>query len=397
MSFKTIDDYNFKGKRALIRVDFNVPLDKTGNITDDYRIQSALPTIRKVVNDGGKAILMSHLGRPGGQVQHELSLEPVFQYLKDTLDCPVEFADDCVGTIAENFASIMEDGSVLLLENLRFHGEEKDNEPDFSKKLANLADVYVNDAFGTAHRAHASTVGVTRYFDEKLAGYLVDKEVKFLVEALENPEPPYLAVMGGAKIAGKIDLIDKLLDSVDSLLIGGGMAYTFLKAQGKEIGGSLLEEDKLDLAKDILQRVVKESLDFNLPSDCIAASHPEEGVPTSILSIDHINVNEMGLDIGPETRATYAEKILASKTILWNGPMGVFEIPEFSEGTRSIAEALAEATGQGATTIVGGGDSASALRQFGLMEKVSHVSTGGGASLEMLSGKELPGIAALEN
>ncbi len=397
MRFKTIDDYNFKGKRALIRVDFNVPLDKNGNIIDDYRIQSALPTIKKVVDEGGKAILMSHLGRPGGQVQHELSLEPVFQYLQDTLDCPVEFADDCVGTIAENFASILEDGSVLLLENLRFHGEEKENDPAFSKKLANLADVYVNDAFGTAHRAHASTVGVTEYFDENLAGYLVEKEVKFLVEALENPEPPYLAVMGGAKIAGKIDLIDKLLDSVDSLLIGGGMAYTFLKAQGKEIGGSLLEEDKLDLAKDILQRVEKEGLGFHLPSDCIAASHPEEGVPTSILSIDHINVNEMGLDIGPDARATFSEKILASRTILWNGPMGVFEIPEFAEGTRAIAEALAEATEQGATTIVGGGDSASALRQFGLMDKVAHVSTGGGASLEMLSGKELPGIAALEN
>jgi len=397
MSFQTIDNYNFKGKRALVRVDFNVPLDKNGNITDDYRIQSALPTIQKIIGDGGKAILMSHLGRPGGQVQHELSLEPVFQYLKKALDNPVEFADDCVGTIAENFASTMEDGSVLLLENLRFHEEEKKNDPEFSKALANLAEVYVNDAFGTAHRAHASTVGVTNHFDDKLAGYLVEKEVKFLIGALEDPAEPYLAVMGGAKIAGKIDLIDKLLDSVDSLLIGGGMAYTFLKAQGKEIGGSLLEEDKLELASEILGRVEDESLDFILPTDCIAASHPEEGIPTSILSIDHINANEMGLDIGPDTRETFTQKILNAKTILWNGPMGVFEIPEFSDGTRAVAEALSKATEQGATTIVGGGDSASALRQFGLMDTVSHVSTGGGASLEMLSGKELPGITALEN
>jgi len=397
MAFKTIDDINFKGKRALVRVDFNVPLDQTGKITDDYRIQSAMPTINKIVNDGGKAILMSHLGRPGGQVQPELSLEPVYQYLKKTMDCPVEFADDCVGTIAENFANIMEDGSVLLLENLRFHDEEKKNDPEFSKQLAALADVYVNDAFGTAHRAHASTVGVTEHFEKKVAGYLIEKEVKFLVDALEHPASPYLAIMGGAKISGKIELIDKLLDSVDTLLVGGGMAYTFLKAQGKEIGGSLLEEDKLDLAKEILERVRDENLDFLLPTDCIAASHPEVGVPTSTLSIDHINVNEMGLDIGPDTRATYREKILNAKTILWNGPMGVFEIAEFAEGTHAIAEALAEATDKGATTIVGGGDSASALRQFGLMDKVSHVSTGGGASLEMLSGKELPGIVALEN
>lgn len=397
MAFKTIDDINFKGKRALVRVDFNVPLDQTGKITDDYRIQSAMPTINKIVNDGGKAILMSHLGRPGGQVQPELSMEPVYQFLKKTMDCPVEFADDCVGTLAENFANIMEDGSVLLLENLRFHDEEKKNDPEFSKQLAALADVYVNDAFGTAHRAHASTVGVTEYFEKKVAGYLIEKEVKFLVDALEHPTSPYLAIMGGAKISGKIELIDKLLDSVDTLLVGGGMAYTFLKAQGKEIGGSLLEEDKLDLAKKILGRVRDEDLDFLLPTDCIAASHPEVGVPTSTLSIDHINVNEMGLDIGPDTRTTYREKILKAKTILWNGPMGVFEIAEFAEGTQAIAEALAEATDRGATTIVGGGDSASALRQFGLMDKVSHVSTGGGASLEMLSGKELPGIVALEN
>ena len=397
MSYKTVDDFDFKGKKALVRVDFNVPLDQRRNITDDYRIQSAMPTINKIIGDGGMAILMSHLGRPSGQVQPEYSLEPVYQYLKKNMDCQVEFADDCVGTIAENFAETLEPGSVLLLENLRFHLEEKGNDPEFSKQLSQLADVYVNDAFGTAHRAHASTVGVTEYFDTNLAGYLIDKEMKFLVDALEKPESPYVAIMGGAKISGKIDLIDTLFDSVDSLLIGGGMAYTFLKAKGVEIGGSLLEEDKLDLARDILERVEKEDLDFILPTDCIAASHPEEGVPTSILAIDHINKNEMGLDIGPDTIDLFKEKILNAKTILWNGPMGVFEVPEFAEGTEAVAKALAEATQNGATTVVGGGDSASALKEFGLMDDVSHVSTGGGASLELLSGKELPGIKALEN
>jgi len=397
MKFKTVDDINFQGKRALVRVDFNVPLSSSGTITDDYRIQSALPTIKKIVDDGGIAILMSHLGRPNGQVQSDLSLVPVFKYLQKKLDCPVEFADDCVGTIAENFSQNLEMGSVLLLENLRFYKDEKTNDPEFSKKLAKLADVYVNDAFGTAHRAHASTVGVTEYFDEKVAGYLVEKEIKFLSEALEKPESPYVAIMGGAKISGKIDLIDTLLNSVDTLLVGGGMAYTFLKAKGLEIGGSLLEEEKLDLAKDILGRVEKEELDFLLPSDCIAATHPEEGIATSILDIEHIGDHEMGLDIGPSTQRAFRDKILQGKTILWNGPMGVFEVPEFAEGTRVIAEALVEATKQGATTIVGGGDSAAALKEFGLMDKVSHVSTGGGASLELLSGKTLPGIAALES
>jgi len=396
MNFKTIDDVNFEGKRALIRVDFNVPIDNNGKITDDYRIQSALPTIRKVVNDGGIAILMSHLGRPSGRVQPELSLVPVFEHLKTLLDCRVEFADDCVGTIPQNFAETMEGGSVLLLENLRFHSEEKENDAEFAEQLASLANIYVNDAFGTAHRAHASTVGVTEFFDEKVAGYLIEKEYKYLVEALQEPEKPYVAVMGGAKISGKIDLIDQLLDSVDTLLIGGGMAYTFLKAQGYEIGGSLLEEEKLGVAEQILERVEKEDLDFHLPSDCIAAPHPEEGVTTSTLAIDHIQEHEMGLDIGPETRERYTDIIMNSKTVLWNGPMGVFEVPEFVEGTHTIAQALAEATDKGATTVVGGGDSASALRQFGLMDRVSHVSTGGGASLEMLSGETLPGIAALE-
>ncbi len=397
MKFKTIDDINFQGKRALVRVDFNVPIDNNGNITDDYRIQSALPTIKKIVDDGGIAILMSHLGRPSGRVQPDLSLVPVFEHLQSLLDCPVEFADDCVGPIPQNFAETLDDGSVLLLENLRFHAEEKQNDSDFSKELAALADIYVNDAFGTAHRAHASTVGVTEYFEEKVAGYLVEKEYKYLVESLQTPDHPYVAVMGGAKISGKIELIDTLLDRVDTLLVGGGMAYTFLKSQGIEIGGSLLEEEKLDVAGRILERVEKENLDFHLPGDCIAAPHPEEGVTTSTLAIDHIQEHEMGLDIGPATREQFTEKILNAKTVLWNGPMGVFEVPEFAEGTRVIAQALADATERGATTVVGGGDSASALRQFGLMEKVSHVSTGGGASLELLSGKALPGLAALEN
>ena len=396
MTFQTVDDISFKNKRVLIRVDFNVPLDKAGNITDDYRIQSALPTIKKVINDGGIAILMSHLGRPSGKVEPELSLVPVYKHLQKILDCPVEFADDCVGTIAENFASNLEPGSVLLLENLRFHNEEKANDADFAKKLANLADVYVNDAFGTAHRAHASTVGVTEYFKEKVAGYLIQKEVEFLLEKLDSPESPYVAIMGGAKIYGKIDLIDKLLDSVDSLLVGGGMAYTFLKAKGLEIGGSLLEEEKLEVAEKVLSRVKEEHLDFHLPSDCIAATHPEEGIPTSTLAIDHIADHEMGLDIGPQTIETFTEKIVKAKTILWNGPMGVFEVPEFAEGTRAIAHALAQATENGATTIVGGGDSAFAIRQFNLMDKVSHVSTGGGASLELLSGSSLPGIEVLK-
>lgn len=397
MKFKTVDDVDFQGKRALVRVDFNVPIDNNGKITDDYRIQSALPTIQKIINDGGIAILMSHLGRPSGRVQPELSLVPVFEHLKSLLDCQVEFADDCVGTIPKNFAETLDGGSVLLLENLRFHSEEKENDPEFSRELAELADIYVNDAFGTAHRAHASTVGVTNYFDEKVAGYLIEKEYQYLVQSLQNPEHPYVAVMGGAKISGKIELIDTLFDSVDTLLVGGGMAYTFLKAQGVEIGGSLLEEEKLDVARQILERVENENLDFHLPSDCIAAPHPEEGVTTSTLAIDHIQEHEMGLDIGPETRERFTEKIMEAQTVLWNGPMGVFEVPEFVEGTHSIADALAGATEKGATTVVGGGDSASALRQFGLMDKVSHVSTGGGASLELLSGKTLPGLAALES
>lgn len=395
MNKLSIDKVNLKGKRVLVRVDFNVPLDENQNITDDIRIKSALPTIEKIINDGGKVILMSHLGRPKGEVKPEFSLKPAADRLSELLGKEVKFASDCIGDEVEKLADSLKEGEVLLLENLRFHKEETDNDPEFAKELAKLGDVYVNDAFGSAHRAHASTAGVTKYFDICAAGYLMQKELDYLDGAIANPKKPFTAILGGAKISGKIDVIDSLMDKVDTLIIGGGMAYTFIKAMGYEIGSSLLEEEKLDLAAEMLKSFESDSVKVLLPVDVIVASEFSNDSPGEAVDIDMIPADKMGLDIGPKTRAIFAGEIINSKTVVWNGPMGVFEFDNFAYGTNAIADALVKATENGAITIIGGGDSAAAIKKAGLEDKVSHVSTGGGASLEFLEGKTLPGVAAL--
>lgn len=393
---RSIDSLSLAGKRVLVRVDFNVPLDDAGRITDDNRIRESLPTIRKITESGGRAILMSHLGRPKGEPKKEFSLAPVAERLAELLGRDVPLAPDCIGRETEEMAEGMKDGDVLLLENLRFHAEEEKNDPEFAKGLARLADVYINDAFGTAHRAHASTAGVADYVAEKGMGYLIRKELKFLGEAIDTPERPLVAILGGSKISGKIDVINALLDKCDTILVGGGMIFTFLKAQGKEIGKSLVEEDRIDMAKELLEKASAKNVRLLLPEDVVAADRFAEDARTETVSVDAIPSDMMGLDIGPETRKTFADVITGAKTVVWNGPMGVFEMEPFAAGTRAVAETLAAATDNGAVTIVGGGDSAAAIAQFGMEEKVSHVSTGGGASLEFLEGKELPGVTALE-
>ncbi|MEX1138561.1 MAG: phosphoglycerate kinase [Bacteroidota bacterium] len=391
----TLDDIPLKGKRVLVRVDFNVPLDEKQHITDDTRIRESLPTIKKILKDGGRAILMSHLGRPKGKPKPEFSLKPVADCLATLLGSPVRFAGECVGAEAESAAAALRDGECLLLENLRFHKEEEANDSEFARKLANLGEVYVNDAFGTAHRAHASTEGVTKHLKTCAAGYLMQKELEYLGRAVQTPARPYVAILGGAKISGKIDVIRNLMKQVDALLIGGGMMFTFYKAQGKEIGTSLLEADKVDLAKVILEEAVAKKIRLLLPVDCVAAERFENSARAQTVNADGIPAGWMGMDIGPETIKLFSGEIRKAKTAVWNGPMGVFEMPNFAEGTIMIAKALAEATREGAMTIVGGGDSAAAITQAGLADKVSHVSTGGGASLELLEGKILPGVAAL--
>lgn len=395
MNKLSIDKVDLKGKRVLVRVDFNVPLDEDQNITDDIRIKSALPTIEKIITDGGKVILMSHLGRPKGEVKPEFSLKPVADRLSELLGKEVKFASDCIGDEVEKLADSLKEGEVLLLENLRFHKEETSNDPEFAKELAKLGDVYVNDAFGSAHRAHASTEGVTKYFDICAAGYLMQKELDYLDGAIANPKRPFTAILGGAKISGKIDVIDSLMDKVDTLIIGGGMAYTFIKAMGYEIGSSLLEKEKLDLAAQMLKSFESETVKVLLPVDVIVVSEFSNDSPAEVVDIDMIPADKMGLDIGPKTRAIFAEEIINSKTVVWNGPMGVFEFDNFAHGTNAVANALVRATENGAITIIGGGDSAAAIKKAGLEDKVSHVSTGGGASLEFLEGKTLPGVAAL--
>ncbi|MFH1701641.1 MAG: phosphoglycerate kinase [Candidatus Zixiibacteriota bacterium] len=395
MNKLTIRDINYSGKKVLVRVDYNVPLDANQKITDDTRIAASLPTIKKILGDGGRIILCSHLGRPKGKVVPEMSLRPVAEHLADLLGKPVKFASDCIGTEAEQKASSLQDGQCLLLENLRYYKEETDNDSDFAKKLAGLADMYVNDAFGTAHRAHASTEGVTKYFKKAAAGYLIEKELKYLGQALSSPAKPFTAILGGAKISGKIDVINNLFDKVDNLLIGGGMMFTFLKAMGKEIGGSLLEEDKLDLAKSILEKAENSSVNFLIPSDCVVADELAEDADVMIVSVDDIPADQKGFDIGPDTLKKFSEVIASSKTIVWNGPMGVFEIEKFSLGTIGLAGQLAQATDNGAISIIGGGDSSAAAIKAGVKDRISHISTGGGASLEFLEGKSLPGIAAL--
>jgi phosphoglycerate kinase len=391
----TIEDLNVRGIRVLMRVDFNVPLEG-GRVANDQRIRKALPTIRYILDNGGKLILMSHLGRPKGQRVPEMTLKPCVSVLTQLLEKEVAFADNCVGKPARDAVAALQEGDVLLLENLRYHGAETKNDPEFSAQLAQLGDIYVNDAFGTAHRSHASTVGVTKHFESCAAGYLMMKEIAYLGRLVKNPEKPFVAIMGGAKISGKIDVISNLLPKVDHVLIGGGMMFTFLKAKGLEIGKSLLETDKIDVAAALLE---KESRQLILPVDCLVSDHFDfnrrEVGKLKHVSVENIPANCFGLDIGPNTLNQFHSILEQAKTIVWNGPMGVFEIVDTSKGTFAIANILAELTGKGVTTVIGGGDSAAAVAKVGVEEKISHVSTGGGASLEFLEGKTLPGIAAL--
>jgi phosphoglycerate kinase len=397
MNKLSIDKVDLKNKRVLVRVDFNVPLDEKLNVTNDIRIVESLPTIKKIISSGGKAILMSHLGRPKGERKPEFSLKPAADRLSKLIGQEVKLAPDCIGAETEKMVSEMKPSDVVLLENLRFHKQEEKNDPEFAKLLANLGDVYINDAFGSAHRAHASTEGVTKYIKTCAAGYLMQKELDYLGSALANPKRPYCAILGGAKISGKIDVINNLLDKVDTLIVGGGMAFTFFKAQGKEIGKSLLEEEKLDLAKELLEKVKSGKLKFLLPVDVVVADEFKNDSPAIIVDVDKIPADKMGLDIGPKSIKLFSGELLKSKTIVWNGPMGVFEMDNFAKGTFAIAEALAKATESGAVTVIGGGDSAAAISKAGLDKKVSHVSTGGGASLEFLEGKILPGVEALSD
>ncbi|MCK5086530.1 MAG: phosphoglycerate kinase [Melioribacteraceae bacterium] len=397
MNKLSIENVDLKGKKVLVRVDFNVPLDENQKITDDRRITAALPTIEKIIGDGGKVILMSHLGRPKGEVKPEFSLKPVADRLDELVEKDVQFASDCIGDDVNKIVGKMNDGDLLLLENLRFHVEETNNDPDFAKQLASLGDVYINDAFGSAHRAHASTEGVTKYIDVCAAGYLMQKELDYLDKAIANPQRPFTAILGGAKISGKIDVVENLLPKVDNLIIGGGMAYTFLKAMGYDIGESLLDEEKLSLATKMLKTFESADVHVMLPIDVVAAKEFSNDSPFENVDVDRIPPNYMGLDIGTKTREIFKNIVLKSGTIVWNGPMGVFEFSNFAEGTNTIAEALAEATSNGAISIVGGGDSAAAIKNAGLEDKVSHISTGGGASLEFLEGKTLPGVAALND
>jgi phosphoglycerate kinase len=391
----SIDNLELQNKRVLVRVDFNVPLDENQKITDDIRITSSLPTINKIIKNGGKAILMSHLGRPKGKVNMKYSLKPAAIRLGELLGKEVKLAPDCIGDEVKVLVNNMKSGDVMILENLRFHEEEEKNDAAFAKKLAELGDVYVNDAFGSAHRAHASTEGVTKFIKQCAAGYLMQKELDYLGTAIANPQRPFTAVLGGAKISGKIDVIINLLGKVDKLLIGGGMAFTFLKAQGKEIGKSLLEDEKIDLAKEVLEKAKNSNVKFLLPVDFIVAEEFKNDSPTSTVDADSIPSDKMGLDIGPETIKLFKKELEESKTVVWNGPMGVFEMDNFAKGTFAIAQVLADITSKNAITIIGGGDSAAAISKAGLEDKVSHVSTGGGASLEFLEGKVLPGVNAL--
>ena len=395
---KTIDQVNFSGKKALIRVDFNVPLDNDFNITDDNRITAALPTIKKILKEGGAVILMSHLGRPKDGPTDKYSLKHVVKHLSDLLGQQVEFADDCIGEDAVNKARELEAGEVLLLENLRFYKEEEKGDKDFAEKLAKLGDVYVNDAFGTAHRAHASTSIIAQFFPNgKYFGYLMAGELANAEKILNHAERPFTAIMGGAKVSDKIELIEKLLDKVDNLIIGGGMAYTFAKAQGGEIGKSLLEADKQELALSLIEKAKTKGVKLLLPTDSVIADDFNNNAKIGVSSNMQIPADWQGLDIGPETVKAFCKVIEESKTVLWNGPMGVFEMESFDKGTKAVAEAVVKATEHGAFTLIGGGDSAAAVAKFGFTNDVSYVSTGGGALLEYMEGKELPGVKAIND
>jgi len=395
---KTVDQIKFLGKKALIRVDFNVPLDKDFNITDDNRMTAALPTIKKILNDGGAVILMSHLGRPKDGPEDKFSLRHLVPHLSDLLGQQVEFANDCIGPEAVDKAKALAPGQVLLLENLRFYKEEEKGDKGFAEKLAALGDIYVNDAFGTAHRAHASTSIIAQFFpDAKCFGYLMAAELANAEKVLNNAEKPFTAIMGGAKVSDKIELIERLMDKVDNLIIGGGMAYTFAKAQGGHIGKSLVEEDKLDLANELIKKAKERGINLLLPTDSIIADNFSNDANTNIANNDSIKDGWMGLDIGPASIKVFSKVVENSKTILWNGPMGVFEMAKFEQGTKAIADAVVKATENGAFSLIGGGDSAAAVAKFGLTEDVSYVSTGGGALLEYMEGKELPGVAAIND
>ena len=395
---KTVDQIKFLGKKALIRVDFNVPLDKDFNITDDNRMTAALPTIKKILNDGGAVILMSHLGRPKGGPEDKFSLRHLVPHLSDLLGQQVEFADDCIGKEAVDKAKALAPGQVLLLENLRFYKEEEQGDKGFAEKLAALGDIYVNDAFGTAHRAHASTSIIAQFFpDAKCFGYLMAAELANAEKVLNNAEKPFTAIMGGAKVSDKIELIERLMDKVDNLIIGGGMAYTFAKAQGGHIGKSLVEQDKLDLANELIKKAKDRGINLLLPTDSIIADNFSNDANTDTAQNDNIKDGWMGLDIGPDSIKVFSKVVESSKTILWNGPMGVFEMEKFEQGTKAIADAVVTATENGAFSLIGGGDSAAAVAKFGLTQDVSYVSTGGGALLEYMEGKELPGVAAIND
>lgn len=395
MAKKTIEDINLKDKKVLIRCDFNVPLDEYQQITDDRRIKASLPTIKKAIKEGASVILCSHLGRPKGEFKPELSLAPVALHLTELLGQEVALTVDCIGENVQHIKSDLQPGQILLLENLRFHEEETKNESEFAQQLAQGCDIFINDAFGTAHRAHASTEGVTHFIKESVAGYLIEKELRFLGEAIENPKKPFTSILGGAKISGKIDVIKNLLDKVDSLIVGGGMIFTFFKAMGYEIGTSLLEEDRVAMAKDLLEEAKLKSVNLLLPVDVVIADDFNNDAQIKTVNVTEIPAAWMGLDIGPKTIEKFSAEISKAKTIVWNGPMGAFEMENFSNGTKCIAEEMAKVTEHGATTVVGGGDSAAAITKFELEDNITHISTGGGASLEFLEGKKLPGIEAL--
>jgi len=397
MTKLTIQDLDLRGKRVFVRVDFNVPL-KDGVVTDDTRIRETLPTLKLAMEKGGRLVLASHLGRPKGGPDAKYSLKPAAKKLEDLLDKPVAFAADCVGPDAEAKSKALKDGDVLVLENVRFHPEEEKNDEAFSKQLAALCDdLFVCDAFGSAHRAHASVVGITRFVKQAAAGLLMERELAYIGKAISNPTRPFVAIIGGAKVSDKIEVVENLMKIADAMLIGGGMAYTFLKAQGACIGKSLVEEDKLDLARKILADVKQQNFRLLLPLDNVVTPEFKADAPTKVVEVSAIPPDQMGLDIGPKTIAAYSAEIAKAKTIVWNGPMGVFEMPAFAKGTLAVAHAVANATSSGAISIVGGGDSVAAIHQSGLAGKISHISTGGGASLEFLGGRKLPGVEALTN
>lgn len=394
---KTLQDFNFKNKKALIRVDFNVPLDDDFKVTDETRIASAKPTLIKILEDGGSCILMSHLGRPKG-VQEEFSLKHIIKSVEDIIGVETKFVSNCVGPEAEEAAENLKPGELLILENLRFHEEETNGDKEFAKKLAKLGDIYVNDAFGTAHRAHASTTVIAQFFPEKKCfGSLLEKEIKSINKVLKDGEKPVLAILGGAKVSSKITIIENILDKVNHLIIGGGMAFTFIKAQGGNIGDSICEDDKMELALSILKQAEEKNVKIHIPVDALVADAFSNTANTEVVAISAIPDGYQGLDVGPESIKQFHEVVMQCKTILWNGPLGVFELETFSKGTIALGESIAAATKNGAFSLVGGGDSVAAVKQFGFEKKVSYVSTGGGAMLESLEGKTLPGIAAILN